>query len=224
MPTAPCFYIKDDGRIKGQVDLATFPFVIGRARECNYVVDSNEISRTHVELDFDHQQVVLRDLGSTNGTFLNGERLAPFRDYRLRANDSITLANVCQLVFDDPATTAQLNFDPAHVEGLRLDDASAQVFLRGKPLDPPLSPSQILLLQLIMRNEEAVVTRDDIRQFVWGGDLQVTDQAIDALVSRLRKRLHEADTDHEYIMTRRGFGLIFRNRRFRQSNSISQLR
>lgn len=222
MPTAPCFYIKDGGQIKGQLDLITFPFVIGRARECNYVIDSGEISRMHVQLDFEHQQVVLRDLGSTNGSYLNGEKLVAFRDYRLRANDCVSLANAYHLVFDDPATTAQLNVDLAQVEGLRVEEASAQVYLAGKPLDPPLSPSQILLLQLIMRSEDAVVTRDDIRQFVWGNDLQVSDQAIDALVSRLRKRLHEADPEHEYITTRRGFGLIFHNRRLKYPDLYSE--
>jgi hypothetical protein len=221
MPTAPCFYIKEGEYIKGQLDLTTFPFVIGRARECNHVIDSSEISRTHAQFNFDHQQVVVRDLGSTNGTFLNGERLPAYKDYRLRANDCVSLANVCHLIFDDPATTAQLNYDLALAEGLRVEEASAQVFLRGKPLDPPLSPSQILLLQLIMRNEEVVVTREDIRQFVWGNDLQVSDQAIDALVSRLRKRLHEGDPEHEYIITRRGFGLIFRNRRLKPGNMVS---
>jgi DNA-binding response OmpR family regulator len=47
---------------------------------------------------------------------------------------------------------------------------------------------------------------------VWGPEEEVTDQTIDALVSRLRKRLDEADPDYEYVITRRGFGLMFRNR------------
>jgi DNA-binding response OmpR family regulator len=57
------------------------------------------------------------------------------------------------------------------------------------------------------------VTREQIRDFVWGPHEEVNDQTIDALVSRLRKRLEEADPEHEYILTRRGFGLMFRNRR-----------
>lgn len=212
MPTAPCFYIKESDRITGQVDLTHFPFVIGRARECDYVIDSTEISRMHLQLDFDHQQVVLRDLGSTNGTTLNGERVTANRDYRLRANDSVNLGNAFELVFDDPATTAQIVAEPASADSLWLDEASAQVYILEERLDPPLSPSQILLLQLLIDNEGIVVTREDIRNHVWGNDMDVSDQAIDALVSRLRKRLHEQDPEHEYIITRRGFGLIFHNR------------
>jgi DNA-binding response OmpR family regulator len=48
---------------------------------------------------------------------------------------------------------------------------------------------------------------------VWGTDENITDQTIDALVSRLRKRLFELDRDHDYITTRRGFGLMFQNRK-----------
>lgn len=219
MPTAPCFYVKDGNQVIGQIDLTTFPFIIGRARECDYVIDTTDISRQHAQLTFDHQHVILRDLGSTNGTFLNSDRIIPHRNYRLRANDVLRFANSSHLIFDDPSTTAQLNVQAVINEGLHLDDATAQAYVRGQIIDPPLSPSQILLLQLIICNEGIVVSRDDIRQHVWGGDQRVTDQAIDALISRLRKRLAEVDPDHEYLVTRRGFGLVFRNRRPSFANS-----
>jgi DNA-binding response OmpR family regulator len=156
---------------------------------------------------------LIRDLGSTNGTYLNGERLTPHKDYRLRASDEVTISNVAQLVFDDPATTNQLDPSKLSPVGLRLDEASAQVYVLDRLLDPPLSPSQFVLMTLLVQHEDVVVTREQIRDFVWGPHEEVNDQTIDALVSRLRKRLEEADPEHEYILTRRGFGLMFRNRR-----------
>lgn len=220
MPTAPCFYVQQENE-KGsaKIDLAHFPFTIGRARECDFVVDSNQISRLHVQFDFDYQQVTVRDLGSTNGTYLNGERLVPHRNYRLRASDVVQVSNVTKLVFDDPATTTQLEPSSIAPVGLRLDDASAQVYILDDLLDPPLSPSQFTLMQLLVANEDTVVTREQIRDFVWGEGEDVNDQTIDALVSRLRKRLQEADETHEYIITRRGFGLMFRNRRIASTGS-----
>lgn len=212
MPTAPCFYIEKEGK-SAQIDLAHFPFTIGRARECDYVVDSNQVSRLHAQFDFDYQQVLIRDLGSTNGTYLNGERLTPHKDYRLRANDEIHISNVATMVFDDPATTNQLDPSELLPVGLRIDEASAQCWILDELVDPPLSPSQFSLLTLLIMNEDTVVTRDEIRHFVWGKGEVVNDQTIDALVSRLRKRLQEADPNHDYIITRRGFGLMFRNRR-----------
>jgi DNA-binding winged helix-turn-helix (wHTH) protein len=215
MPTAPCFYVTDGERAGLQVNLDHFPFNVGRARECDFVIDSPDVSRLHARFDFDHQQVYITDLGSTNGTYLNNHPLEPNRQARLRAGDEINVGNVIRLLFDDPATTMQMSEVKLPTPGLHLDEMAAQVFVKGQRLDPPLSPSQFSLLSLLVHNEDAVVTREDIRRYVWGGDMEVNDQTIDALVSRLRKRLLDADPDHDYILTRRGFGLMFRNRRDR---------
>lgn len=213
MPTAPCLHVKEGERAGTQINLDTFPFTIGRARECHFVIDSPDVSRLHVEFDFDHQQVYITDMGSTNGTYLNNQPLEPRKQTKLRAGDEINVGNVLIFIFDDPATTAQISEVKLPVPGLRLDDSAAQVYLDGERLDPPLSPSQFTLLSLLVNNEDAVVTREDIRKYVWGLDYEVNDQTIDALVSRLRKRLIDIDPEHDYIITRRGFGLMFRNKR-----------
>lgn len=213
MPTAPCLYILDGDREGVQVDLEHFPFTVGRARECDFVIDSPDVSRLHAQFEFDHQQVYVTDLGSTNGTYLNNHPLNANELTKLRAGDEINVGNVMRLAFDDPATTAQISEVKLPTPGLRLDDMAAQVYIGPDRLDPPLSPSQFSLLSLLVHNEDAVVTREDIRKYVWGTDVDVNDQTIDALVSRLRRRLTEVDEGHDYIVTRRGFGLMFRNRR-----------
>lgn len=213
MPTAPCFHVLDGEGESTQINLEHFPFSIGRARECDFVIDSPDVSRLHAQFEFDHQQVYITDMGSTNGTYLNNNPIQVQERVKLRAGDEINIGNVLRLMFDDPATTAQIAEVKLPLPGLRLDDSAAQVYIQGQRLDPPLSPSQFSLLMLLLHNEDAVVTREEIRDYVWGSDIDVNDQTIDALVSRLRKRLVELDDTHEYITTRRGFGLMFRNRR-----------
>ncbi|SRR5258708_1985549 len=217
MPTAPRLVLLDsvttlNDRLAQALPLETYPFTIGRARDCHLIIDHTQVSRLHACLEYDHEQVVLTDLNSTNGTFVNGERLVPGQQKRLRAGDKINLAQVCTLEFDDPGTTVQMLPIEIPLKGLALDDDGAQVTIDGKRLDPPLSPSQFALLSLLVRNEGRIVTREDVRLFVWGEEEEVTDQTIDALVSRLRKRLDESDPQHEYVLTRRGFGLSFRNK------------
>jgi DNA-binding winged helix-turn-helix (wHTH) protein len=217
MPTAPRLVILDSVAALGDrqsqaLPLESYPFTMGRARDCDLIVDHTQISRLHATLEYDHEQVVITDLNSTNGTFVNGERLTAHQPKRLRAGDKISLAHVCTIEFDDPGTTVQMLPVDFPTKGLAIDEDGAQVTIDGKRLDPPLSPSQFVLLQLLIKNEGRIVTREDVRAYVWGPEEDITDQTIDALVSRLRKRLDEVDPNHEYIVTRRGFGLMFRNK------------
>ena len=48
------------------------------------------LSRRHFRISMDRGRTFLEDLNSTNGTFVNGERLVPYRARQLRANDEIT--------------------------------------------------------------------------------------------------------------------------------------
>ena len=68
-------------------------------------------------------------------------------------------------------------------------------------------------ISLLVENAGRIVSREEVCAHVWGPDEEVSDQTIDALVSRLRKRLNEADPGHEYLVTRRGFGLMFQDRK-----------
>jgi DNA-binding response OmpR family regulator len=88
------------------------------------------------------------------------------------------------------------------------------VYLAEQEIDPPLSLQQYRLLELLIDANGALVARGEIVEKVWEGEnsFGVSEQAIDALVRRLRDRLNERDPDHEYIVTVRGHGLRFENR------------
>lgn len=49
---------------------------VGRARECQVVIDNLGVSRRHCRILKNGEAYVLEDLGSQNGTFVNGERVA----------------------------------------------------------------------------------------------------------------------------------------------------
>jgi hypothetical protein len=72
------------------------PFVIGRSRECDLVLDDPNVSRRHAELRRENGGWAVRDLGSTNGIKVNGRR-SP--GGRLQPGDEITLG-VSRLTFE----------------------------------------------------------------------------------------------------------------------------
>jgi len=213
MPSIQRFLIQEGDQAGKAIELVTFPFTIGRSRDCDFVLDSTEVSRLHAQCQHDHLNIFLEDMGSTNGTFVNGRRLAQGESYRLRAGDVISFAQVCTWVFDDPVTTAQIDPVELPLPGLDIDIGAARVTIGGQPIYPPLSPNQFTLLALLFENAGRIVSRDEVVHHVWGPDEDVSDQTIDALVSRLRKRLQETDPSHDYLVTRRGFGLMFQNRK-----------
>jgi DNA-binding response OmpR family regulator len=170
-----------------------------------------QVSRYHVKIRNEDGRYILEDLGSKNGTHLNGTQIqgtAPLQD-----GDEIQIALAVKLVFVGTDATLPLTFDPPTKTGnLTLDIAQRSVMINDKKLDPPLSLAQFRLLEMLYDGDGAVCSRDEIVETVWPGTdgLGVSEQAIDALVRRLRDRLAELD-DYNYIVTVRGHGFQIDN-------------
>jgi Protein of unknown function (DUF3662)/Inner membrane component of T3SS, cytoplasmic domain len=82
-----------DGR---RVQVGTEPLVIGRLPECGVVLADSNVSRRHAELRRAGDSVVLTDLGSTNGTRVNG---APIRERVLVSGDEVSVGST-RLIFE----------------------------------------------------------------------------------------------------------------------------
>lgn len=79
-------------------------YLIGRAEDCHLRPGGDKVSRYHAALMIDEPMIVIRDLGSTNGTFLNGVRLeAPVE---LKNGDVVTVGG---LSFETVITTLRTN-------------------------------------------------------------------------------------------------------------------
>ncbi len=67
--------VADSGPEKGQVIPIMDRVEIGRALECDISILEPALSRKHAELELVGDDLVLRDLGSVNGTYVNGEKI-----------------------------------------------------------------------------------------------------------------------------------------------------
>lgn len=89
------------GPQRGQCfSVAKDSIVIGRMAGSDMVISDPEVSRRHASITWERGQPVIRDLGSTNGTFVNGVRLTGPR--ALHDGDTVGLGKV-QLGFQCPA-------------------------------------------------------------------------------------------------------------------------
>jgi DNA-binding response OmpR family regulator len=98
---------------------------------------------------------------------------------------------------------------------LRIEKRSRRVWIGDQEVLPPLSVSQYKVLELLYDNQGRVVTRQQLVEVVWGEDeaITISEQALDALMRRLRDRLASIDSIHTYIATVRGHGLRLDNPR-----------
>jgi len=186
--------------------------LIGRSSECDVVLPKRQVSRQHAEIERSDGSYILHDLGSKNGTYVNGQRVRG-EPYRLKDGDEIQIALCVKLGFVGADATVPLELAGPH-KGLRIDRPAKRVFVGGQELVPPLSPAQYRLLKVLLDNEGEVVSRDAIVAAVWSEEESygVTEQAIDALIHRLRERISAMDPDHDYIVTVRGHGFRLENR------------
>ncbi len=171
---------------------------IGRAVENSIVVTSKRISREHARIRQQGRRMFLEDLGSTNGTFLNNERLlAPVE---LRDGDHISIGAI-EFIFHDPDTTTRENPFPE----LEVDAMAGVARVNRRAVD--LSPKEFALLVHLYERRGKVCSKDDIGQVVWPEyQSGVYDYQIENLVRRLRTKIENDPAAPQLLVTVRGLG------------------
>jgi DNA-binding response OmpR family regulator len=187
---------------------------LGRSPECDYVIDDRQVSRKHAVIRKTANGYTIEDLDSKNGTFLNGA--AVDSPTVLQDGDIIQVALAVKVMFLGSDATIPLSISEAAQMGLgrlRMDDKAHRVWIKDVEIDPPLSLPQFRLLHLLYCNPERVVSRQEVIEHVWPESEAegVSEQAIDALIRRLRERIAEVDSSHNYVETIRGHGFRLDN-------------
>ena len=78
----------------------TFPLdqellTIGRKSENNIILAEDlKVSRHHATISWQADQLVIEDVGSANGTFLNGQRLTPYLPHPLQKGDKLQVGKL----------------------------------------------------------------------------------------------------------------------------------
>jgi hypothetical protein len=212
--------IAQAGVLNGQRWSLRGSLVIGRDAACEIVIPDRQVSRRHARISVTGEGILLEDLGSKNGTHCNGVRVE--EPVQLSDGDSVQVALAQVFTFLSSDATLPLEgdeypdraLDSIETGLLRLEKRSRRVWLGKQEVLPPLSVSQYKVLELLYDNSGRVVTRQQLIEAIWGEEqaITVSEQALDALIRRLRDRLASIDPTHAYIATVRGHGLRLDNR------------
>jgi DNA-binding winged helix-turn-helix (wHTH) protein len=202
--------VAQDGHLKGQRWPLSDTLMVGRDPTCEIIVQDRQVSRFHARITPSPEGVMVEDLGSKNGTNHNGVEVAG--PVMLQDGDLLGIALAQQFLFLTSDATMPL------AEGLRngrlmMDQKSRRVWVNQQQVNPPLSAQQFKLLWMLYENHGQVLSRADLVTTVWGEEQMagVSDQALDALIRRLRDRLAALDPSHQYIDTVRGHGVRLDN-------------
>lgn len=210
--------VAQTGQLNGQRFVIQESLIVGRDDSCDVIIPDRQVSRQHARVTPTPDGILLEDLGSKNGTHRNG--VAIVDPVLLQDGDIIQIALAQQFVYLSSDATLPLEISlPQPVEStvpslrLRLDKRSRRVWVGEQEISPPLSVAQYQLLELLYDQQGLVVSRADLIKTVWE-DVEaagVSEQALDALIRRLRDRLAAADPTHAYLVTVRGHGLRLDN-------------
>jgi pSer/pThr/pTyr-binding forkhead associated (FHA) protein len=109
---------------------------IGRDLANDITINDPEVSRRHVRIFLQGNQFVLEDLGSTNGTMVNGQRL--MGPYVLRSGEMIVLGEQVSLLFEG----TEKDVDATIASSGRIPEAQTQTATyREPPKQQPVEPA-----------------------------------------------------------------------------------
>ncbi len=166
---------------------------IGRSDDCDITVNDSRVSRKHARIAVENGKVVLEDLGSANGTYINGQRLEGQQE--LSSGDGIA--------FDNAQFTFQVGDAPSEPEEAATDPNATMIGSAPPPaVEPPAPEPEVV-------SEKSVPGSWDDSQGVEGTQLM---QAPDMpeLSEALQSAAATADTDlpHLIISTATGNQIV----------------
>jgi len=147
--------------ISGKYQGGEFPLrmnreiIIGRSSDLDMVLVEDMVSRKHAKISTTDSEVYIQDLGSTNGTFVNGEKISRSR---LQEGDRILVGtSIIKMVTVDPASYAS---DQSEAEARRRLEAGAQSRQQtsGRPMSGVIEEIPLPdLLQLLSTSRKSGV-------------------------------------------------------------------
>ncbi|MDM8528956.1 FHA domain-containing protein [Anaerolineales bacterium HSG24] len=191
--------------LKDNIHPSSFPLevtlcLIGRLLKCEIVIQQTKVSRYHAKIERHGSRYILSDTHSTNGTFVNGERIHD--NHPLQHGDKIGIGDAeSMLRFDDPDSTDIVR------NWLYYDRKKMSFFFKGRLL--PLSGMQTRLLLHLYENRNMPCSRKDCVETVWQRPYEpgIDDDALNRMVSKLRNTLGKISPDAaNMIVSHRGVG------------------
>ena len=217
-----------NGEVEGKVWESDALLRAGRLATLEIVLDDTSVSRRHAEVRTTASGWRVRDLGSTNGTFVNGSRLGP-GEWPLRVHDIVRFGNITVVVDmlregreeEDTQTTTDNLYVEATASNIWEDAVQNLVFDRNRS---PRPGEQLVALLRCGHHLVHLENEEDLLHTILNDVVSTLDAQRGAIVLAENGtgplRLRALASGHSQVPSRPGFSQNLANRCFTRGESI----
>jgi hypothetical protein len=193
------------------IPLSRNPLTLGRRSDNDLVVDEPSVSRRHALVMDSPAGFILRDLNTTNGTFVNREKIG-HGEQHLKHGDSVRLAGstVSFLFREEGPVTELLSAESPPTSGIVVEGNTEQGEVKEERLNVALGGKEGDLFRLLHSRKGSVVSREDLALEVWPESPRGSEagRALDESVARIRVALGDDPADPAHLITVGEFGYL----------------
>jgi DNA-binding winged helix-turn-helix (wHTH) protein len=178
---------------------------LGKRNDCDLLLDSPFVSRTHARIELSGDRYAIVDPGSLNGVMVNGKRIEPNRPFELTRSDEIVIAEFTLTYWDVTESDATMRWKGPAAGTLFVDEAAHKVWVGDNEI-AGLQPIPFKLLSYLYANKGRVCTKDEIGEHVWGAvDVggrsvpQYDDTLLQQAVHRVRQKIEPPGSNWRFL-------------------------
>lgn len=189
------------------IKLTNRPITLGRRQDNDVVIDETTVSRRHSLILDTPGGFVLRDLNTTNGTFINRARIG-HNEHLLHHGDQIKLggSNVTLVFQQDAAGTVIVDSNNTPPQGIYISEEVKM----PEEVDTEFQEVESALMTALATRKGVVVSREELSDELWPDRTENLEETItlDEVVARLRAKLEMDPENKVSLVTVGGFGFV----------------
>jgi pSer/pThr/pTyr-binding forkhead associated (FHA) protein len=188
----------------------------GRDPECDLLLESQSASRFHADFIFSGQELFVVDRQSTNGTFVNGNRVPANEQISLEIGDRVRIGPAEVVIWNEdelPQEVKQYLPESGRIspQTIFVNLIDGLVLANGKVPVARLSSSEINLLKFMREKGDDTTTSNEIAEIVYGTG-KVSRMIVASFIDGLRAKIEPSPSNPHFLVAVPGIGYRLRTR------------
>jgi pSer/pThr/pTyr-binding forkhead associated (FHA) protein len=203
----------EEGQLKQRCRLTqSATITAGRDPECDLVIESQSATRVHAEFVFSGQELFVVDRESTNGTFVDGNRIPAGEQVSLKIGNRVRIGPAEVIVWDDKELPDEIKqYLPRSEQAVPqaativISLADGLVLADGQVPVARLSASEASVVETMHKKGSNTTSTGEIAQLVYGSD-KVSRMIVASFIDGLRAKIESTPSNPRFLTSVPGQG------------------